>query len=158
MPATTLSGSPSSSRVSILVVEDSDDDLFLIQRAFLYANYNDDLIFVRDGEEAIQYLRNALIDEGTMVPNLILMDINMPRKNGFEALEEIKSDDSLAAIPVVMLSSSSRENDIDNSYKSGASSFITKPVDFAMFKKMAVDFTEYWTAVARVPTPGSSAA
>ncbi len=158
MPNPVSCGSASASPVSILVVEDSDDDLFLLKRAFLHANYNDDLIFVRDGEEALQFLRDTLAEKGAKMPNLILMDINMPRKNGFQALNELKSDKKFASIPVVMLTSSSREEDVHAAYKSGASSFITKPLDFATFKKMVINFTEYWTAVARVPTPSASMA
>lgn len=146
--------------VSILVVEDSEDDIFLLRRAFLEAKFNNTLVFAKNGAEALEFLRRQKSpdENNDFQPNLILMDINMPQMNGFETLEEIKADENLSTIPVVMLTTSSRDDDIRKSYATGASSFITKPVDFASFRQMAADFTEYWTAVAKVPSISPSAA
>jgi len=139
--------------VEILLVEDSEDDIVMIQEAMQNGNLLNILQVVRDGEEAIAYLRREGKYGNAAMPGLILLDINMPKKNGFEVLEEIKSDPNLKQIPVVMLTTSDREADIVKSYATGASSFITKPVGFENLKKVVEQIGLYWAVVAKIPDP-----
>jgi CheY-like chemotaxis protein len=107
---------------------------------------------VRDGEEAMAYLQRQGEYHDAKIPGLILLDINMPKKNGFEVLKEIKADAHLRHIPVVMLTTSESEHDIVKSYAKGACSFITKPMDFDKFGEVIKQFALYWALVARVPS------
>jgi CheY-like chemotaxis protein len=108
---------------------------------------------VRDGEEALAYLRRQGKYRNAPMPGLILLDINMPKKNGFEVLNEIKADPSLMHIPVIILTTSENEADIVKSYAKGACSFITKPMNFEKFRDVVNQFAIYWGLVARVPDP-----
>jgi CheY-like chemotaxis protein len=141
-------------RIHILVAEDNEDEIVLLESAFEESgippgSYN----FVRDGEEAMAYLRGQAPFERCPRPDLLLLDINMPRKNGFEVLQEVKEDPELRHIPVVMLTSSDREADVLRCYSTGASSYITKPVRYRDFRELAVQFAHYWTTVSRLPPP-----
>jgi two-component system, response regulator len=138
--------------MEILLVEDNEDDILLEQEALADAKLVNIMYVVRDGEEALAYLRRQGRYHDAKMPGLILLDINMPKKNGFEVLNEIKADVELRHIPVVMLTTSDRENDIVKSYAKGACSFITKPMDFDKFAEVAKQFALYWAVVARVPS------
>jgi two-component system, response regulator len=107
---------------------------------------------VRDGEEAMAYLRRQGKYQNAQMPGLILLDINMPKKNGFEVLNEIKKDPALMHMPVVILTTSDSESDIVKSYAKGACSFITKPMDFDKLRDVARQFALYWALIARVPS------
>jgi CheY-like chemotaxis protein len=139
--------------VEILLVEDSEDDIVMIEEALENAKLLNILQVVRDGEEAMAYLRREGKYANAVPPGLILLDINMPKKNGFEVLEEIKSDPELKQTPVVMLTTSDRETDIVKSYSAGANSYITKPVGFENLKKVVEQLGLYWAVVARIPHP-----
>lgn len=138
--------------MEILLVEDNEDDILLEQEALSSAKLLNIMYVVRDGEEAMAYLRRQGQYHDAKVPGLILLDINMPKKNGFEVLKEIKEDRDLLHIPVVMLTTSDNERDIVKSYAKGACSFITKPMDFDKFGEVVKQFALYWTLVARVPS------
>jgi len=138
--------------MEILLVEDNEDDILLEQEALSSAMLVNIMYVVRDGEEAMAYLRRQGQYHGAKVPGLILLDINMPKKNGFEVLKEIKEDRDLQHIPVVMLTTSDNERDIVKSYAKGACSFITKPMDFDKFGEVVKQFALYWALVARVPS------
>ncbi len=138
--------------MEILLVEDNEDDILLEQEALADAKLINLLYVVRDGEEAIAYLRRQGKYKNAPMPGLILLDINMPKKNGFEVLNEIKADPSLMHIPVIMLTTSDSEADIVKSYAKGACSFITKPMDFDKFRDVVRQFALYWVLVARVPS------
>jgi CheY-like chemotaxis protein len=141
--------------MEILLVEDNEDDIVLEQEALAEAKLVNIMYVVRDGEEAIAYLKRQGQYRDAKVPGLILLDINMPKKNGFEVLQEIKADASIRHIPVVMLTTSDSERDIVQAYAKGACSFITKPMDFDKFGEVAKQFALYWALVARVPSTQS---
>jgi CheY-like chemotaxis protein len=138
--------------MEILLVEDNEDDVVLEQEALAEAKLVSIMYVVRDGEEAMAYLRRQGQYHDAKVPGLILLDINMPKKNGFEVLTEIKADAELRHIPVVMLTTSESEYDIVKSYAKGACSFITKPMDFDEFGGVIKQFALYWALVARIPS------
>jgi CheY-like chemotaxis protein len=138
--------------MEILLVEDNEDDILLEQEALTDAKLVNLMSVVRDGEEALAYLRRQGKYQNARIPGLILLDINMPKKNGFEVLNEIKADAALKHIPVVMLTTSDSEADIVKSYARGACSFITKPMDFDKFRDVIRQFAIYWALVSRVPS------
>jgi CheY-like chemotaxis protein len=139
--------------MEILLVEDNEDDILLEQEAIADAKLVNLMYVVRDGEEAMAYLRRQGKYQNAQMPGLVLLDINMPKKNGFEVLNEMKADPMLLHIPVVMLTTSDSEADIVKSYAKGACSFITKPMDFDKFRDVVKQFALYWALVAKVPTP-----
>jgi len=137
--------------IDILVAEDNDDDVMLIQEAFGEGKLVNRVSIVRDGEEALAYLRAQGDFRHVSLPGILLLDINMPRKNGFEVLAEIKADPRLRALPVVMLTVSDREEDIVRSYDQGACSYIRKPVTLSRFVDVVKEFELYWSLVSRIP-------
>src|SRR5258708_35976770 len=142
---------PGAQPLEILVVDDNEDDVLLLQESLRDLPKVNLLHAVHDGEEALTYLRR----EGQYVnaprPGLVLLDINMPKKNGFEVLAEIKNDPLLRIIPVVMLTTSTRDADVITAYGGGACSFVTKPVNFDRLKLIAEHFVCYLTTVVQVP-------
>ena len=136
--------------IEILLAEDNEDDVLLVRESLEETDIAKRLHVARDGVEALEYLRERSA-RGASRPLLVLLDINMPRMNGFEVLGEMKSAPALKHIPVVMLTTSGREEDIIKSYRSGAASYITKPVNFAGFRELVSRFALYWTTVSRVP-------
>ena len=137
--------------LEILLVEDNEDDILLEREALADAKLINIMSVVWDGVEAMAFLRREGQYQNAQVPGLILLDINMPRKNGFEVLNEIKADPALMHIPVVMLTTSDNEADIVKSYSKGACSYITKPMDFDKFREVVKQFALYWALVARIP-------
>ncbi len=142
---------PGTAPLDILVVDDNEDDVLLLQESLRDEPAVKLLHAVRDGEEAMAFLRREGPYAGAARPGLVLLDINMPKMNGFEVLYEMKTDPELRGIPVVILTTSSREADVLAAYTGGACSFVTKPVNFDRLKLMAAHFVRYWTTVARVP-------
>jgi CheY-like chemotaxis protein len=116
--------------VEILLVEDNENDIVLIQEAFAEAATARLVAVVRDGEEAMAYLGRRGRYQDARMPGLVLLDINMPRKNGFEVLAEMKADPVLQCIPVVIFSGSTQQEDIARSYAAGAATYVPKPMDF----------------------------
>ncbi len=142
--------------ITILMAEDDPDDRLLVSDAFSDAAVTCPLLFVEDGEELLDYLhrRGVFADSARYpTPGLILLDLNMPRKNGREALLEIKSDPLLRKIPVVVLSTSRADEDIERSYRDGVNSFITKPSSFSGFLDVVRTLSRYWLDVVELPTP-----
>jgi len=137
--------------IEVLVVDDSEDDVVLLKEAFSDCPMVEFVGAVEDGEQALQFLRRQGEFESARRPGLVLMDINMPRKNGFEVLSEMRSDIQLSNVPVVMLTTSKQESDILRAYEGGACSFIAKPVSFDTMKSVARQFALYWTTVADIP-------
>ena len=138
----------------ILIVEDSDTDYETTIRAFKNCNLTNPVKRCEDGEEALDYLfrRNRFSNvENSPRPGLILLDLNLPGTDGREVLEEIKNDPNLKSIPVVVLTTSSDMNDIENSYEAGANSFIHKPVDLQGFFEAIQGFKDFWFQVALLP-------
>ncbi len=137
--------------VELLLVEDNEDDSVLIEEAFAEAKLLNIIFKVRDGEEALAYLRQEGQYTHTQRPGLVLLDINMPKKNGFEVLQAMKADPLLQSLPVVMLTTSDREDDIVRSYTDGACSYIRKPMSVEEFAHVVKKFELYWTMVSQVP-------
>lgn len=141
--------------INILMAEDDPEDRMLVKEAWEESRLINNLSFVCDGEELMDYLyhRNGYEDVSSYPrPGLILLDLNMPKKDGREALREIKSDDDLKDIPVVILTTSKAEEDLLKSYNLGANSFITKPVTFESMVNVMKTLAKYWfEIVALVP-------
>jgi CheY-like chemotaxis protein len=139
--------------IEILLVEDNEDDVLILSEALEGAERITVARAVTDGEQALEYLRGEGRFADAPLPGLILLDINMPRKNGLLALEEIKADPALRHIPVVMMTASDQESDIVRSYASGASSYLRKPVGLEQLVELVRGFELYWTLVSTVPKP-----
>lgn len=140
--------------VVILMAEDDPDDRLLSMEALEEAHLVNDLYFVENGEELMDYLnrRGKFQDEKQSPrPGLILLDLNMPRKDGREALEEIKADANLRTIPIVVLTTSKAEEDILRSYDLGVSGYITKPVNFDELISVMKTLGKYWFEIVELP-------
>lgn len=137
--------------IEILLVDDNDDDIVLLEESLRDSRFVNLLHVVRDGEEALAYLRRQPPYENAAAPGLVLLDINMPKMNGFEVLRAMKAEGALKTIPVVMLTTSTRDEDIVRSYDGGACSFVSKPVSFESLKEVIKQFSLYWSLVAVVP-------
>ncbi|MGB3946137.1 MAG: response regulator [Candidatus Saccharimonadales bacterium] len=139
--------------IVILMADDDDDDYVLTKKALGESRLLNTLMRVRDGEELIEYLhrRGDYNAENAPRPGVILLDLNMPRKDGREALREIKSDDNLRNIPVVVFTTSKAEEDIYKSYQLGVNSFITKPVTFDNLTEVMRALGNYWFDIVELP-------
>jgi CheY-like chemotaxis protein len=138
----------------ILLAEDDPDDQYLISEALDENHINAKLYIVSNGEELLDYLyrRGKYQDSQTWpMPNLILLDLNMPKKDGREALREIKADPKLQHIPIVALTTSQADKDIALTYQNGVSGFITKPVNFSGLREVMKSIGTYWLQTARLP-------
>jgi two-component system response regulator len=139
---------------NILLVEDNEDDIFLTKRALKKANISNDLVIVRDGKEALDYLfalkSNSGVN-GSSCPVLILLDLKLPKIDGLEVLKRIRNDQRTCMCPVVILTSSREESDIVTGYKLGANSFIRKPVDFEQFAEAVRQLGLYWLVLNEPP-------
>jgi chemotaxis family two-component system response regulator Rcp1 len=136
----------------ILLVEDNEGDIVLTQEALADAKIKNKVTVSRDGEEAINYLTNATKNPEELFPDLILLDINLPKVDGKEVLHYIKTTPALKKIPVVMLSTSSSEVDIADSYNNYANCFISKPVDFNRFFDVVRMIEDFWITIVQLPT------
>lgn len=142
---------------TILIAEDDDDDYFLTGQALKEARIAADLRRVCDGEELLDYLRRRKRFSGSDVaplPSLILLDLNMPRMDGREALREIKGDPRLRHLPIVVLTTSKAEEDVVRSYELGVNSFITKPLTFQALVEAIKVLGRYWFEVVQLPAAG----
>jgi CheY-like chemotaxis protein len=140
--------------ITILVADDDPDDRLLIQDALEDSRLANDVDFVEDGEELMDYLnrRNGYEDlTSRRLPGLILLDLNMPRKDGREALKEIKASHDFKRIPVVVLTTSKAEEDIYRTYDLGVNSFIVKPVTFEKLVEVMRTVTDYWAQIVQLP-------
>ena len=141
--------------IVILMADDDSDDRLLTQRALEASRVVNDLRFVEDGEELMDYLlqRGGYADpDAAPRPGLILLDLNMPRKDGREALAEIKKDPALHRIPVVVMTTSKAEEDVLRSYDLGANSYITKPVTFERLVDLMKTLGTYWIEFVKLPS------
>ncbi|RXA20757.1 response regulator [Methanosarcina sp. MSH10X1] len=138
--------------IEILLVEDSKGDIGLIEEVFEDAKIGNILHIVEDGEEAIAFLRGEGQFSGVPRPDIILLDLNLPKKDGREVLEEVKGDDELKNIPVVVLTTSKAEEDILKSYNLHANAYITKPVDFDQFIKVVKSIESFWLEIVKLPS------
>ena len=131
----------------ILLVEDDDVDAMTTRRALDEVKVTNELIHKVDGEEALEYL----MDKSNQEPCVILLDLNMPRKDGREALAEIKADANLRSIPVVILTTSKAEEDILKTYELGVSGYVTKPVTFDRLVEVMKVLGDYWFQIVKLP-------
>jgi chemotaxis family two-component system response regulator Rcp1 len=137
--------------IEILLVEDSLGDVELTREALRESKVRNRLHVVNDGEQALEFLRGQGCYAHVPRPDLILLDLNLPRRNGREVLQEIKNDEQLKAIPVVVLTTSRAEEDILRSYKLHANCYVTKPVDLEKFFYVIRSIEQFWFTVVRLP-------
>lgn len=143
--------------ITLLFADDDADDRFLVKEALAESRLVNDLRFVTDGEQLMDYLyhRGEYSEpDSAPCPGLILLDLNMPRKDGREALKEIKADPNLRRIPVVILTTSKAEEDILRTYELGVNSFITKPVTFEGLVEIIKALSIYWFQIVELPPNG----
>ncbi len=141
----------------VLLVEDNPADIKITQRALRESDVGVDLVVMRDGEEAVDYLlrRGAhAADPDWRSPDLILLDLNLPRLSGREVLAQIRSQRALAIVPVVVLTTSHRPEDVEAVYSAGANTYIEKPPEFARFVQVLQSIQHYWLEIALLPSSG----
>ena len=136
--------------IEILLVEDNPGDARLTQEALRDAKVRNNLHVVLDGVEALAFLRRQGKHAAVPRPDLILLDLNLPKKDGREVLEEIKQDDQLRHIPIVILTTSQAEKDIIESYRLRANAFVTKPVDLEQFLKVVQSIEHFWLEIVKL--------
>lgn len=146
-----------SQSADILLVEDNEDDVFLTKMAFEDSAFESSLNVVSDGEKALDYLyrRGTYADRSR--PDLILLDINLPKLNGLQILERIKADAELSLIPVVMLTSSRADRDVLESYRHHANSYISKPSEFSGLVDIVTAIRKFWFSSVLLPRPHGTA-
>ena len=141
--------------IDVLLVEDNEDDIFITKRSMKDTKIHVDLHVVNNGIEAMEYLRAVGDPPNRKRPDLILLDLNMPRMDGREVLQELKNDESLKTIPVVVLTSSEADEDVIKSYCLHANCFITKPVNIDAFGSIVRAIDDFWFSVVRLPRPAA---
>lgn len=137
----------------ILLVEDNTDDVDLTLYALRKNNIKNEMVVVRDGVEALEFLFGEKEKENSNLPGLILLDLNLPRVNGLQVLERLREDERTRLVPVVVMTSSREERDVNKTYSLGANSYIRKPVDFDEFMKSIKDVLHYWLVLNVLPEP-----
>lgn len=138
--------------IHILLVEDNEGDIVLTKEALYDAKIKNKVSVSRDGEEAITYLNNALTNPKELIPDLILLDINLPKIDGKEVLHYIKTNPALKKIPVVILTTSSSELDVADSYNNYANCFISKPVSLDKFFDVVRMIEDFWITIVKLPS------
>ena len=137
--------------IDVLLVEDDEGDVLMTREAFEYYKIRNRLHVVSDGDQALQFLRNEGPYADAPRPGLILLDVNLPRRSGLEVLAELKQDPDLLVIPVIMLTTSSAEEDILRSYKLHANAYVTKPVDFEHFMTAIRQIDDFFLTLVQLP-------
>ena len=144
--------------VFILIAEDDADDRYLLQTAFEENGFKDQLRFVENGVEVLDYLQEQAgkldrddADDHPLLPRFILLDLNMPKKDGREVLREIKQHPNLRKIPVIIFSTTNNEQEMERCYELGANSYITKPNSFEQMLHIVADLRQYWMRTSSVP-------
>jgi CheY-like chemotaxis protein len=141
-------------QVEVLLAEDSARDAEMTRRALRQFNFGNRLHWVKDGAEALDFIfcRGAYAGrDAARPPKLVLLDLKMPKVDGIEVLRQVKSDDQMRAIPIVVMTSSNEERDVIESYRLGANSYIVKPVEFGAFAEVVANIGLYWVLSNRVP-------
>ncbi|MBK5273158.1 MAG: response regulator [Bacteroidia bacterium] len=136
----------------ILLVEDNEGDILLTKEALEDAKILTTLSVVKDGKEAIDFVSRTGKYAGASLPDLVLLDVNLPKKNGHEVLQFIKRDEELKHIPVIMLTTSSSQQDINLAYSNQINCFITKPIDVNDFLREVTAIESYWISIVKLPT------
>ena len=142
---------PGRAPADVLLVEDDPADVLMTREAFEQHPVRSPLHVVGDGEQALEFLRQSGEFAGAPRPGLILLDLNLPRRNGLEVLADIKSDDDLMHIPVIMLTTSQAQEDILRSYKMHANAYISKPLDFEQFTEAVRKIDEFFLTLVQLP-------
>jgi len=142
---------------SILLVEDDPGDVMLIRDALVEHKVGNALSVVSDGVQAMEFMRGLGAYADVERPDLVLLDLNLPRKSGAEVLAEIKGDPELSTIPVVVLTTSESEDDVLRSYQRHANAYITKPLDFERFRDIVRQIDEFFIGIVKLPPRGSAA-
>lgn len=137
--------------IHILLVEDNEGDIILTLEAFNEGHIKNNVSVARDGQEALNFLYRRGRFENVETPDLVLLDINLPKINGKEVLHTIKADPQLKTLPVIMLTTSSSEKDIAESYKNFANCYITKPVDLNDFMEVIKSIETFWISIVKLP-------
>jgi CheY-like chemotaxis protein len=143
---------PAGQPIEVLLVEDDPGDVLLIREAFDFNKVHNNLNVVNDGEQALAYLRREGEYKESLRPDLVLLDLNLPRKDGREVLAEVKADETLRAIPIVVLTTSEAEEDVLKSYQLHANAYVTKPVDFERFVSIVRQIDDFFVSVVRLPS------
>lgn len=138
--------------IHILLVEDNEGDIFLTKEAFENGKVYTELSVVKDGKAAMDFLKKEGEFSKVKEPDLLLLDLNLPKKNGFEVLEFIKHDTKLKHIPVIILSTSSAERDINKCYENHANCYIIKPVDIESLFTVISKIENFWLSIVKLPT------
>lgn len=138
--------------VEILLVEDNPGDVRLCQEAFKESKILNNLNIAKDGQEALDFVFKKNGFEDAVTPDLIILDLNLPKVNGTDVLKQIKENENKAQIPVVILTSSKAEEDIVKTYKLHANSYITKPLDFEQFIEIVKQLNQFWLEIVKLPT------
>ncbi|MFT4665213.1 MAG: CheY-like chemotaxis protein [Polaribacter sp.] len=138
--------------IEILLVEDNEADIVLTKNALKTLKLQNTLSVCRDGEEGLEFLYKRGKYADAVTPDLVLMDLNMPKVSGMEVLEQIKNDPKLSMIPVIILSTSSAEKDVISSYQNHANSYIKKPIDFMKFIEVIQEIENYWFSIVKTPS------
>ena len=138
-------------KIEILLVEDNEDDIDLTKIALKRGKINNNLFVVNDGMEAMDFLNKKNGFENHPTPDIILLDLNLPGKDGREVLQEVKNDKNLKRIPVVILTTSTADEDILSAYDSYANCYLAKPLDFDRFKELVSKIEDFWFSIVRLP-------
>jgi CheY-like chemotaxis protein len=142
---------PAGRAIDVLLIEDDPGDVLITREAFEHNKIENNLHVARDGEEGLDYLYRRGAFEGAPRPDLVLLDLNLPKYDGRQLLDTIKSDPDLCHIPVVVLTTSAAEEDVLHSYKLHANAYVTKPVDLDQFMKAVRQIDEFFVQVVRLP-------
>jgi two-component system, chemotaxis family, response regulator Rcp1 len=137
--------------VNILLVEDNEGDIVLTLEAFKAGALNNEISITRDGEETLDFLYSKGVHINAERPDLILLDINIPKINGLEVLSTIKNDSNLRAIPVIILTTSSANRDVQEAYSKHANCYVVKPIDFAKFIDAVAEIESFWFTLVTTP-------
>lgn len=135
----------------LLLIEDNEGDILLTTEALIEHEVTNNIAVVKDGWEAIQYLGKKGVYKDITFPDIILLDINLPKINGLEVLKAIKENEEIKHIPVIMLTTSNNENDVLQSYKNYANCFITKPVEITEYTNAILYIQKFWFNIAQLP-------
>jgi len=137
--------------INILLVEDNEGDIVLTLEALNEAKIHNEINVVKDGDAALRYMKKEGEYTDVKTPDLVLLDINLPKMDGIEVLTELKNDDLLRVIPIVMLTTSDSEKDIFQAYQSHANCYITKPVNFENFMEVIQTIKNFWINIVQLP-------
>jgi CheY-like chemotaxis protein len=137
--------------IQILLVEDSEDDVLLTREVLRDAKVANELSVVGDGDAALAFVRGEAPYEDRPAPDVILLDLNLPRRDGREVLAELKADPELALIPVVVLTTSSAERDVMSAYEHRVNAYVTKPIEFGELVETLRSFEDFWLSIVKLP-------